>query len=484
MVGSFFFYDLETSGLKPRDDRIMQFGGQRTDLNLKPIGKPVNLLIKLTQDTLPSPEAVLITGITPQQTVAEGLSEAQFLKYFYQQIVQPKTIFLGYNNIRFDDEFMRFLHYRNFYDAYEWHWDSNCSRWDLLDVVRMCRALRPNGLKWAFQADGKPTNRLEQLTAVNKLKHNNAHDALHDVKATIELARLIHAKQPDLFDYLLSMRHKKNVQKLVQGGQPFIYTSGHYPSQYLHTSVVALLAEQPEQNSALVYDLRYDPRPFLNMTVDQLIDAWRFTKDQSKLRLPVKTLKYNRSPAVAPLGVLQNETTKEELDLDLATINQHLKILRKESKTFGQKMLLATVQLDERRAISQTDLIDNQLTVDARLYDGFLDQSDRELLRVVRAARPEDLNGLLSDFHDPRLRILLPLYKARNFSDELSAQERTEWIDFIKRKLVGGETSSQLRQYLARVKELNKPDLPDKQRLLLVELKAWANTIKTVTELG
>src|SRR5579884_1460935 len=191
MADSFFFYDLETSGFSPRGARIMQFAGQRTDMELNPVGDPVDFFIKLTPDVLPQPDAVLITGITPQQTLADGIGEAEFLQIFYKKICQPGTIFLGFNSVRFDDEFMRFLHYRNFYDAYEWHWKDNNSRWDLLDVVRMTRALRPEGIEWPFAPDGKPTNRLEFLSAINKLDHAHAHDALSDVYATIAMARLI-----------------------------------------------------------------------------------------------------------------------------------------------------------------------------------------------------------------------------------------------------------------------------------------------------
>src|SRR5580700_3967837 len=110
MAASFFFYDLETSGIDPRTARTMQFAGQRTDMNLQPVGEPVNELITLSPDVLPDPEAILLTGITPQQTLLEGRSEAAFMRLFYEQVVQPDTIFVGFNSIRFDDEFMRFLH--------------------------------------------------------------------------------------------------------------------------------------------------------------------------------------------------------------------------------------------------------------------------------------------------------------------------------------------------------------------------------------
>ena len=118
MPQTFFFYDLETSGLSARDDRIMQFAGIRTTLELEPIGEPYNILVKLNDDTLPSPDALMVTGITPQQTTADGITEAEFAKLLMEEVFTPDTITVGFNSIRFDDEFIRHLFWRNFYDPY------------------------------------------------------------------------------------------------------------------------------------------------------------------------------------------------------------------------------------------------------------------------------------------------------------------------------------------------------------------------------
>jgi len=477
MAASFFFYDLETSGFNPRSARTMQFAGQRTDLNLKPLGEPVNQLIKLTPDMLPEPNAVLVTGITPQQTLADGLTEVEFLKLFYDQVVQPNTIFVGFNSIRFDDEFMRFLNYRNFYDAYAWQWQDGCSRWDLLDVVRMTRALRPEGIKWPFAPDGKPANRLEFLTSVNKLSHDNAHDALSDVRATIAVAQLVRSKQPDLFDYLQGMRDKNKISTLATAGQPFVYTSGRYSSQNLHTTVVVLLTKHPEQDAALVYDLRVDPTPFLDMSVEQLVEAWRFTKDPAALSLPVKTLKYNRCPAVAPLGVIKDSAVQERLSLPLATITKHLEILQKQRVGFAKKVLQAVARLDEERDRGQTALVVDELTVDERLYDSFVKDGDKQAMSVVRAAAPAELGNLTNGFHDDRLKQLLPLYKARNFPQALDATERATWDDFCHKKLLTGGDQSRLAKYFARLEELSAGKPTGQEKYLLEELQLYGESI-------
>ena len=455
----------------------MQFAGQRTDMNLQPVGEPVNVLIKLTPDVLPEPDAILVTGITPQQTLADGLTEAEFMKLFYGEVVRPDTIFIGFNSIRFDDEFMRFLHYRNFYDAYEWQWKDGCSRWDLLDVVRMTRALRPDGIKWPFAPDGKPANRLEFLTKVNKLDHSNAHDALSDVKATIAIAKLVRDKQKDLFEYLLGMRDKKKVATLVAAGQPFVYASGRYPGANLHTTAAVLLAKHPQQDAALVYDLRHDPTPFLDMDVDELVEAWKFTKDPDVLRLPVKTLKYNRCPAVAPLGVMKDEATQQWLGLPLEAVAKHLNILKKHQSAFAEKVSRAIDRLDNEREKAQVSLVDDQLTVDGRLYEKFIDAQDKQTMRVIRAAQPGELSDLAGSLRDDRLKSLLPLYKARNYPASLADDERAAWDGFCAQRLFDGGPSSRLAKYFARLGELSEGKLTGQQQYLLEELQLYGQSI-------
>ena len=258
MEQSFFFYDLETSGLNPREDRLMQFAGQRTDLELNPIGEPVNILVRLSEDALPSPMAISVTGITPQETLREGMSESEFCKFVSEEIFTPGTIAVGYNTVRFDDEFMRATFWRNFYDPYEWQWKDGRSRWDMLDVVRLTRALRPEGIEWPVNEKGAPTNRLELITALNGISHEHAHDALSDVYATIAVAKLIKEKQPKLFDYLLKMRNKNEVKKLInlENKKPVVYASGRYSSEFNKTTVVFPLTSSRNGN-ILVFDLRY-----------------------------------------------------------------------------------------------------------------------------------------------------------------------------------------------------------------------------------
>lgn len=472
MTTSLYFYDLETSGFSARNDRIMQFAGQRVDLDLNPIGQPDDILITLTDDILPSPDAILVTGITPQKTIAEGMTEAEFLKVFDQSIATPGTIFVGFNTVRFDDEFMRFLLYRNYYDAYEWQWKDGRGRWDLLDVVRMTRALRPEGIKWPFDSEGKPANRLEFLTSVNGLDHANAHNALSDVQATIGMAKLLKAKQPKLFDYLLDIRDKKDVQKLALSGQPFVYTSGKYAGEFEKTTVVCALAKHPRVAGALVWDLRKDPLPFLKMTPEQLVEAWKWKKDSDAPRLPVKTLRYNRCPAVAPLGVLDPDSQKR-LKLDMATIEANRQAVLAD-KDFVQKLYKALDILDKQQ---QTRLLADPGEVDVQLYDGFFSDNDRKVMQKVRSAPAETLVAGAFDFEDERLRNLLVLYKARNYPKKLTDDERGEWESFRAARL-----QKQWPNFMTRLNDLAASKLTDDKYYLLEELKLYAESIMPVLD--
>ncbi len=466
---TFFFYDLETSGINPRTARIMQFAGQRTDMDLNPVGDPYNFLIKLPEDVLPEPGAILVTGITPQQTWINGLTEAEFFKIFCEEIVQPDTIFVGFNSIRFDDEFIRFGLYRNFYDAYEWQWANGTSRWDILDLSRITRALRPEGIKWPFASDGKPANRLELLTSVNRLSHDSAHDALSDVNATIAVAKMINQKQPKLFKYLLEMRSKKAVQEFITNNSTFVYVSGQYNSDYEKLTVVTPLGAHPQKQGVFVYDLRIDPEKYINLSPEELAKVWTYNKDPDADRLPVKTLQFNKSPAIAPVNTLL-PGDKERLKVDDKVIAHNLKTL-KDAKDFYPKLLKAVEIMDKNR--KQEEIVIDGSNVDAKLYDGFVETGDKKIARDLRRSSPEQITEFASKFTDQRYKALVPLYKARNYPKTLTDSERQSW-EAHKNSIISGS----LPEFIKSIQDLSqKLDMTQNSKYILEELTMYAESI-------
>lgn len=471
MDKTFFFYDLETSGLSARDDRVMQFAGQRTTLDLEPIGEPYNILVALNDDTLPSPDALMVTGITPQQTVDEGYTEAQFAKLLDEEIFTPNTIVVGFNSIRFDDEFVRHLFWRNFYDPYSWSWRDGRSRWDLLDVVRMTRALRPEGIEWPV-VDGKATNRLELITKLNGIDHFKAHDALSDVEALIAVTKLIKEKQPQLYGYLLKMRDKNEVKKLINldDKQPFVYVSGRYAAEF-QKATVAFPLTSGRNGNVIVYDLRHDPTPFLSLSLNELekiyFTPWEDRQNDTYLPIPVKELQYNRAPAVAPLGVLEQEDGWKKISLDADTIAKH------------KSLLLSNPALAEniRSLIEKRPEFPKSSDPEAQLYDGFVGDRDGLAIEKIRNASAQGLADLQPSFTDERLPALLVHYKARNFPRSLAEDEIGMWEEWRNQRL-----QRQLPAFVQRLNELAVKTEDESKQFVLQELQLWAESIMPVGE--
>lgn len=444
----------------------MQFAGIRTDMDLNPVGEPHNVLVKLNDDTLPTPEASMVTGITPQQTQADGLTEAEFARLLSDEICVPDTIMTGFNNIRFDDEFVRALLWRTFHDPYEWCWKDGKSRWDLLDVVRMTRALRPDGIVWPT-VDGKATNRLELLTKENGIDHLKAHDALSDVEALIAVTKLIKERQPQLYQYLLDMRDKRKVMGLVnlKDKKPFVYTSGRYDAEHNKTTVAFPIA--PGRNSnVVVYDLRYDPADFVDLSVDELrkklYASWEERQAEGFMKLPIKELQYNRAPAVAPLGVLEQSDGWNHIHLDQATIEKHKAALVR-APHFAENIRTLLESRPEFKKFSDPE---------AQLYDGFVGDRDRLRMETVRNADERELADYHPDFTDERLSPLLLHYKARNYPRSLSQEEAGAWESWRAEHIM-----AQLPGFMKSLQKLAATEADENKQFILQELQLWAEAI-------
>jgi exodeoxyribonuclease-1 len=286
------------------------------------------------------------------------------------------------------------------------------------------------------------------------------------------LAQLIRNKQPKLFDYLLNLRDKTKVEALVNKRDPLIYTSGRYPSEFEKTTAAVMIAPRADRPGALMYDLRIDPNEFIKLSPAELAKRWA-ARGEEVPYFPVKTLSYNKSPAIAPMSVLDKESAKR-LKLSETEISENLKKLQP-AKDFGDKLGLALAIVYPPH---QPQMVIDEQKVDEQLYEGFVSDPDRTKMAVVRAAEPDELSDLRLDFADDRLKALLPLYKARNFPRSLSPTESAAWEKFKTKRLLGGDEASRAAKYFERLEELTKqPRLNHEQKYLLEELQLYGQSI-------
>ena len=473
---TFLWHDYETFGVQPRRDRPAQFAAIRTDANLNEIGDAIMLYCQPAPDFLPDPQSCLITGITPQQCLEWGVPEHQFAAAIEAAFAQPGTIGVGYNTIRFDDEVTRFLFWRNLIDPYAREWQNNCGRWDLLDVVRMTYALRPEGIEWPLREDGRPSFRLEELSKANGLVHEAAHDALSDVRATIALARLIRDRQPRLFDFCLGL-HKKDKVATEMGlhldpgaRQPFLHVSGMFPAERGCIGLVWPLATHPSnKNEVLVWDCSHDPSELFGMdaeTIRQRMFTRAADLPEGVARLPVKSIHLNKSPML--VGNLKTLSTSmaQRWGIDLERGLAHAAIAAR-----APDMSLVWEQVYQRPAATQ------ETDVDEDLYGGFVSRDDRRKLEALRAETPARLAQLRTTFDDERLAELVFRFRARNFPDTLSEAEALHWEQHRAARLFDGAAGARtVEQLFAEVDALSE-DADERAEDILGALYDYAEQI-------
>ncbi|MCF7203384.1 exodeoxyribonuclease I [Pseudomonas oligotrophica] len=460
MKPSIFWYDYETTGISPRCDRPLQVAGIRTDEALEEIGEPLNLYCRPADDILPHPAACLVTGITPEMLLRQGMCEAEFMQRLHRELAEPGTCGAGYNNLRFDDEMTRYSLYRNFFDPYAREWQGGNSRWDLIDLVRTAYALRPEGLQWP-EEDGRVTLKLERLTAHNGLEHQHAHDALSDVRATIGLARLIRRAQPRLYDYLFRLRRKQAVLEQIELLKPLVHVSGRFSAQRHYLAVVLPLAWHPRNRNALIVcDLHAEPAPLWDEPAETLRQRLYTRRDElgeAQLPTPLKLVHVNRCPVLAPMQVLREQDI-DRLQLDLPLYLGRAEQLRARRAQW----------LDKLEAIYAPESFEGCGDPEQQLYEGFLGDRDRRLCDQVRDASAEECASRNWMFDDPRLGELLFRYRARNFPQSLSAEEQARWQQFCRHRLVQAEygAPNTLGQFEAALGQLLEGATAEQAQLL------------------
>ncbi|MBA5600287.1 exodeoxyribonuclease I [Pectobacterium aroidearum] len=458
---TFFIHDYETFGKHPARDRPAQFAGVRTDMDFNIIGEPLVIYCRPSDDYLPEPEAVMITGITPQVALAKGVNEAEFARQIHDAFSVPGTCIMGYNNIRFDDEVSRNIFYRNFYDPYAYSWQNGNSRWDLLDALRACYALRPEGIVWPENNDGLPSFRLEHLTKANGISHEQAHDAMSDVYATIAMAKLFKQAQPKLFEYLFTLRNKNKISALIDIPQmkPLVHVSGMFGAARSNTSWVVPLAWHPDnRNAVIMCDLAGDMAPLLELdseTLRERLYTRRDALEADQSAVPLKLVHINKCPVLAPANTLRPEDA-ERLGIDRQRCLDNLALLRNNTSVREKVVELFA----EAPAFVASD------DVDLRLYDGFFGDADRMAMKIIQATAPQNLPALDLTFADNRLEPLLFRYRARNFPGTLDDREQQRWLQHRRAVF----TPERLQDYLSELSNLYQLHEDDKEKM--AQLKA------------
>lgn len=460
---SFFWYDLETFGLNPSYDRIAQFAGQRTDLDLNPIGDPVILYCKLSADYIPDPAACLVTGITPQEVKAKGLPESEFIEKINNLFSVPGTCVCGFNSLRFDDEFIRNTLYRNFLDPYQREWKNGNSRWDILDLVRACHDFRPEGINWPSPSEkGNPVFKLTEMTAANNIEQIGAHDAMVDVNATIAVARLIKRVQPRLFNHYLGLRSKveaKNYLNPQDTPKPVLHTCAAFTNPKGCTSlIVPITPHVTNENSIVCFDLTKDIAPLLSAK----------SEDVFKVNGVIKVA-VNKVPFLARPNALKS-ADYQRLGIDFAAC-----MSRYEEITKHRTELIVKIRANADDEFQSPD------DPDFQIYSKFFSDYDKRLFSVIRQTPPEQRLNLKLDFEDPRCSQMLWRHVCRNYPLVLDEQNLAKWKSFSSTRLLcpPGDPINDINFVSRKIDEkLADTSLDARQKEILSKLREYMLSLK------
>jgi exodeoxyribonuclease-1 len=289
------------------------------------------------------------------------------------------------------------------------------------------------------------------------------------------MAKLIKQKQPKLYDYYFKMREKGELQQFIDPYRmkPFLHISGMFGLAKNYAAFVAPIAPHPtNKNGVILFDLMEDAQPLIDLSVDEI--RHRVFSNKEELgdipRLPLKTLHYNRSPAVAPATFLKDASVVARLNLDGEICRQNLAILKSYPELANK---ISQVFMQEREQIDKDP--------DVMLYSGgFFSRDDKARMAQIRDTGPNTLSELALSFDDRRLPEMLMRYIGRNYPEQLSDTQRQEWEEYRSTKLLDESAGASICMdaFFARLNELAlDSELPKGKQIMLQDLADYAQSI-------
>jgi len=416
---TFLFYDVETSGLNPAFDQILTFACIRTDLSLTEISREL-ITIQLRRDIVPSPHAFITHCLTIDE-LKHGITEYQAAQQIHKLFNTPGTISFGYNSLGFDDEFLRFLFYRNLLDPYSHQYANQCSRMDMLPVTALFRVFCDHVMNWPHLEDGRSSLKLERISDENQFTTSGrAHEAMNDVEAVIELARIF-SREKDIWAYALDFFNKtKDVlrinalkKEIRVGNKPFricLMVSASFGPKNNYLAPVLHVGESlPYKNQSLW--LRLDREGVFKKNEESgIYDLFVIRKRPADelIVLPYLDRFIRKLPLASQQTSRENlEKIQSDPDLFFKTIQYHLEY--------------------KYPVIPDMD-------PDAALYQsGFFSSSEKKEISKFHGTKNSEKPIVCESFTSIRVKTLARRILSRNFEDLFPIHSNSEYVDHLRR---------------------------------------------------
>jgi exodeoxyribonuclease-1 len=436
-MNSYLFYDIETTGLSKAFDQILQFAAIRTDMNFNEMERH-NIMVKLRPDVIPSPNATITHRISIAQS---GVCEFEALAEIHRLVNQPGTISLGYNTLSFDDEFLRFCFHRNLLSPYTHQHKEGCRRSDLLPITIMYYLYKREVLDNWPEIDGKPTMRLEHLSKANQLASGQAHNAMVDVEATVELARRLY-KEAKMWHYLDGYFDKAKDTKRIEkipisfrsiacSNRIALMIGNEYGSANSYQVPVLLIGNSiPYKNQTLW--LRLDNPKLRELQLSDIPS--KTSSAEEEMRFSQKSWVIRKKYGEPGIVLPPKERYWNSLSQERQRIVEENKDWLQSHTTLFHKMI------QYHREFRYPEIPD--LDIEAALYQkGFLSEKEQALCRQFHDAlflykktkKMPDKVEMVSKFVDIDRRQLASRLLCRNYPDDLPTMLTKDFEDYMRR---------------------------------------------------
>jgi exodeoxyribonuclease I len=455
----FVFYDTETTGTHTTFDQIVQFAAVLTDCDFCELDR-FEIRCRLMPHVVPAPGALRANRVRPTVLIDPSLSS----HYGAICAIADKlrswspAVFIGYNSLHFDETLLRQAFYQNLKPIYLTNTNRNL-RADALRLVQAASVYAPDSVIVPTADTGRRTLKLDALAPANGFNHANAHDAMGDVEATIFIARLVKERAPKIWDALMSMAAKPAVIARTLSGEIFSLTDFFMGKP--HSWLVTGCGQNPEYDAQLgVFDLRYDPADYLDMSAEQLIEV---TNGRTKV---LRCIKANAQPILFSRALVSPGL--HDLGIDDNEIERRARLIA-ESEGFRTRVGKA---ISNRYPPTEPSAF-----VEQQIYDGFPRRADEFLMQRFHQVPWAQRAGILEKIEDPRIRELGYRIIHAEEPSSLSTVKRAE-LDAWRGQRLDSNIDVPWRTVTAAIHEaeslLNeKGGASD----LLVEVKTWLGTI-------
>lgn len=457
----FIFYDTETTGTRTSFDQILQFAALKTDDDLNVI-ETFDIRCRLLPHIVPSPGALLVTGVKVADITSCPISHFEMMRQVRSKMndwSQGGAVFVGWNSMRFDEPLLRQAYYQTLLPVYQTNTNGN-GRADMMRVAQIVSTCAPNILAIPLQENGKTSFKLGLVASANGVVLENAHEALSDTNATLSVARLIKQRAPSLWCALMNNARKGTPLKLLRS-EPVLLLSENFFGISYNSIVTPIAANANNANEWGVFDLEFDPMPYLNASDDDLRAA---IDGKGKA---IRRVSINSQPGLLPITFMPE---------DMRGGRQSMQTYRTRARLVGEESFFRKRVgrfLAERFADKP-----ESTHVEERIYSGFPSNDDLERMNLFHRSEWDERSDIIREIEDDRYRTLGQRLFATEQPEQITAKQRHQWESWRRDRLFaeGDMPWLTVARALEELADLNENAHPG-QRQEIAEIERFLNSL-------